>query len=63
MYPGLDPHQNLREVFRGQEELRRVACEEAEARWVSRSSRGGRGPTAFKLWRFHVMVWFEDARP
>ena len=61
MYSGFDPQQALEVVLQRQEETRTLARREAEARRVSRSSRG-RSPVAFRLWRLHVMVWLGEAR-
>jgi hypothetical protein len=61
MYSGFDPQQALGMVLQRQEETRARVRREAEARRVSRPSRG-RSPVAFKLWRLHVMVWLGDAR-
>jgi hypothetical protein len=61
MYSGFDPQQALEVVLQRQEETRTQARREAEARRVSRPSRG-RSPVAFRLWRLHVMVWLGDAR-
>jgi hypothetical protein len=61
MYSGFDPQQSLGMVLQRQEETRARVRREAEARRVSRPSRG-RSPVAFKLWRLHVMVWVGDAR-
>jgi hypothetical protein len=59
MYPGSDPEHLVAEVLRRQEEVRAEARREAEVRRASRSFRRWR-PRAFRLWRLHVMVWFED---
>ena len=61
MYFGFDPQQALEMVVQRQEEMRAQVRWEAEARRVTRPSRG-RSPVAFKLWRLHVMVWLGDAR-
>jgi hypothetical protein len=61
MYSGFDPQGTLKMVLQRQEETRTRVRREAEARRVSRPSRG-RSPAAFKLWRLHVMVWLDDAR-
>jgi hypothetical protein len=60
MYPGLDPEHLLAEVLRRQEEVRTEVRRGAEVRRASRAFRGW-SPRAFRLWRLHVMVWFEDA--
>ena len=60
MYPGSDPEHLLAEVLRRQEEVRTEAGRGAEVRRDSRSLCGW-SPRAFRLWRLHVMVWFEDA--
>jgi hypothetical protein len=60
MYSGSDPEHLLAEVLRRQEEVRAEARRGAEVRRASRSFRGW-SPRAFRLWRLHVMVWFEDA--
>jgi predicted secreted protein len=60
MYPGSDPEHLLAEVLRRQEEVRAEARREAGVRRASRAFRGW-SPRAFRLWRLHVMVWFEDA--
>ncbi len=61
MYSGFDPQQTLEVVRQRQEETRDLVRREAEARRLSRPSRG-RSPVAFKLWRLHVMVWLGEAR-
>jgi hypothetical protein len=61
MYSGSEPQQALGMVLQRQEETRARVRREAEARRVSRPSRG-RSPVAFRLWRLHVMVWLGDAR-
>ena len=61
MYSGFDPGQALGMVLQRQEETRDLVRREAEARRLSRPSRG-RSPVAFKVWRLHVMVWLDDAR-
>ena len=61
MYPGVGPERLLGEVLRRQGEIRAEAQRGAEVRRVSRPVREG-GPAAFRLWRLHVMVWFERAR-
>ena len=61
MYFGFDPQQALEMVVQRQEEMRAQVRREAEARRVTRPSRG-RSPVAFKLWRLHVMVWLGEAR-
>jgi len=61
MYSGFDPQQALGMVLQRQEEMRTLVRREAEARRVSRPSRG-RSPVAFRLWRLHVMIWLGDAR-
>ena len=61
MYSGFDPQQTLEVVRQRQEETRDLVRREAEARRVSRPSRG-RCPVAFKVWRLHVMVWLGEAR-
>ena len=60
MCPGSDPEHLLAEVLRRQEEVRVEARRGAEVRHASRAFRGW-SPRAFRLWRLHVMVWFEDA--
>ncbi len=59
MYSGADPEHLLKVVLQRQEALRVQASNEVEAGRASRSSRGAR-LAAFRLWRLHVMVWFED---
>ena len=61
MHYGFDPRQTLGMILQRQEETRIRVRREAEARRVSRPSRG-RSPVAFKLWRLHVIVWLGDAR-
>ena len=61
MYSGFDPQRAFEVVLQRQEETRTLARREAEARRVSRPSRG-RSPVAFRLWRLHVMVWLGEAR-
>ena len=61
MYSGFDPQQNLGMVLQRQEETRVRIRREAEARRVSRPSRG-RSSVAFKLGRMHVMIWLGEAR-
>jgi hypothetical protein len=61
MYSGFDPQQALGMVLQRQEETRTTVRREAEARRVTRPSRG-RSPVAFRLWRLHVMIWLGDAR-
>jgi len=61
MHLGFDPQDTLEMVWRRQEETRDSVRREAEARRLSRPSRGGR-PVAFKVWRLHVMVWLGEAR-
>jgi hypothetical protein len=61
MYSGSDAEHLLKIVLQRQEAVRDQARNEGEAMCVSRFSHGTR-LTAFKLWRLHVMVWFEDAR-
>ena len=61
MYSGSEPQQALGLVLQRQEETRARVRREAEARRVSRPSRG-RSPVAFRLWRLHVMIWLGDAR-
>ena len=61
MYTGFDGRQALEMVQQRQEEARELVRREAEARRVSRETRG-RSPVAFKLWRLHVMVWLGEAR-
>ena len=61
MYSGSEPQQALGMVLQRQEETRARVRREAEARRVSRPSRG-RSPVAFRLWRLHVMIWLGDAR-
>lgn len=61
MYPGASPERILEEVLRRQAEIRAEARRGSEVRRDSRPV-GGRGPAAFRLWRLHVMVWFERAR-
>lgn len=61
MYFGTDPEYLLKVVSRRQDEIRVQAQEDARLRRDSRAHRGARLKT-FRLWRLHVMVWFEDAR-
>ena len=61
MYQGGDPHHDLEEVLRRQEELRVQARWEHEARRASRTPRR-RSPAAFRFWRLHVTFWIEDPR-
>lgn len=60
MHPGSDPEHLLAEVLRRQEAVRAEVRRGAEVRRASRAFRGW-SPRAFRLWRLHVMVWFEDA--
>ncbi|HET7480928.1 MAG TPA: hypothetical protein VFJ72_15595 [Rubrobacteraceae bacterium] len=60
MFAGSDPEHLLGMISQRQEEMRVAAREEAEVR-RARPLRGAR-LAAFRLWRLHVMVWFEDAR-
>lgn len=50
MYGGIDPQQDLKEVLRGQEELRDTARRESQGRRISRSLRK-RLPATFKYRR------------
>ena len=59
MYSGVDPEYLLKMVLQRQEAIRDQVRREAEVLYVSRFSRRARLAT-FKLWRLHVMVWFED---
>lgn len=61
MYSGVDPEYLLKMVLQRQETIRDQARKEAEVLRVSRLSCRARLAT-FKLWRLHVMVWFEDVR-
>lgn len=61
MYSGYDPEQLLKIISGRQEEIRAEARREAGARRLARPLQRAR-LTTFKLWRLHVMVWFEDAR-
>lgn len=61
MYFASDPEQLLKSVSQHQEGIRAQAQKEARFRRDSHALRGVTLRT-FKLWRLHVMVWFEGAR-
>jgi hypothetical protein len=60
MVPGFDHRYLLGEALGRQAEIREHVRCEAEARRPLRFE-AGRSPAAFRIWRLHVMVWFEGA--
>ena len=61
MHSGFDPEYLLKVVSQRQNEIRAQVQQETGFRRDSRALRGARLKT-FKLWRLHIMVWFEGAR-
>jgi hypothetical protein len=61
LYPGADPEGTLELVRGRQTEMRERIQAKADIRRHTRPERRSR-LAAFRLWRLHVMVWFEERR-